>query len=115
MASIAMIRISFPFEPRIGALLIGAWPALACAAPFAISLRFLKLTTLVAILLQSSSALALSPELRIGQLYHTSWTANDGAPTGIESVAQTSDGYVWLAASAGLFRFDGIRFERIDR
>lgn len=78
------------------------------------ALRLLKLASLVATLLQSPGAFALAPELRMSQLYHTSWTTQDGAPTGIESLAQTSDGYVWLAASAGLFRFDGIRFERID-
>jgi signal transduction histidine kinase len=72
------------------------------------------LPQLVAALLFSPGVFALSPDLRIGQLYHTAWTATGGAPTGIESIAQTSDGYLWLAAAAGLFRFDGIRFERID-
>jgi signal transduction histidine kinase/ligand-binding sensor domain-containing protein len=61
-----------------------------------------------------SVACALSPHLSLRQLHHTSWLAHDGAPTGIESLAQTSDGYIWVAASAGLFRFDGVRFERID-
>lgn len=62
----------------------------------------------------ASSAFALSPDLHITQLYHTAWTAKDGAPTGVESLAQTSDGYLWIAGAAGLFRFDGVRFERID-
>ena len=77
-------------------------------------LRLLQSASLVAAFLQSSGAFGLPPDLRISQLYHTSWTAHDGAPTGIENLAQTSDGYLWLAASAGLFRFDGVRFERID-
>jgi signal transduction histidine kinase/ligand-binding sensor domain-containing protein len=77
-------------------------------------LRVLQAACALLALLQSSGALAVSPELRIGQLYRTSWTAHDGAPTGIEALAQTSDGYVWFAASAGLFRFDGVRFERVD-
>lgn len=38
----------------------------------------------------------------------------DGSPTGIESPAQTWDGYLWMATSSGLFRFDGVRFERIE-
>ena len=67
-----------------------------------------------AVLLQSPGAFALSPDLRLSQLYHTTWATQDGAPTAIESLAQTSDGYIWFAASAGLFRFDGVRFERID-
>ena len=60
-----------------------------------------------------SAAFALPPDLSLRQFHHTAWTAHDGAPTGIESLAQTSDGYLWIAASAGLFRFDGVRFERI--
>lgn len=72
------------------------------------------LPALAAALLLSPAAFALSPDLRIRQLYHTAWTAADGAPTGVEFLAQTSDGYLWLAAAAGLFRFDGIRFEHID-
>lgn len=27
-------------------------------------------------------------------------------------MAQTSDGFLWLATSGGLFRFDGVEFER---
>jgi signal transduction histidine kinase/ligand-binding sensor domain-containing protein len=60
------------------------------------------------------SAFALSPDLRLTQFYHTAWTAKDGAPTGVESLAQSSDGYLWISSAAGLFRFDGVRFERID-
>lgn len=70
--------------------------------------------TLAAVLALASSAFALSPSLRITQLYHTAWTTAVGAPTGVEALAQTRDGYLWIAAAAGLFRFDGVRFERID-
>jgi signal transduction histidine kinase/ligand-binding sensor domain-containing protein len=59
-------------------------------------------------------ALALSPDLLISQLYHTAWSAGDGAPTGVEFLAQTNDGYLWIAGAGGLFRFDGVRFERIE-
>ena len=84
------------------------------------TLRFLArrlrhfLSTILAVLSLVPSAFALSPDLRITQLYHTAWTAKDGAPTGVESLAQTSDGYLWISSAAGLFRFDGVRFERID-
>jgi signal transduction histidine kinase/ligand-binding sensor domain-containing protein len=73
-----------------------------------------SLAVAVAALTIAPCAWALSPDLRIRQLYHTAWTAKDGAPTGVEFLAQTSDGYLWLAAAAGLFRFDGVRFEHID-
>ena len=73
-----------------------------------------SLSAISAALLLAPGAFALSPDLRITQLYHTGWTAKDGAPTGVESLAQTSDGYLWIASAAGLFRFDGVRFERIE-
>jgi ligand-binding sensor domain-containing protein len=43
-------------------------------------------------------------------LSHSSWTERDGAPHGIHALAQTTDGYLWIGTSAGLFRFDGTRF-----
>lgn len=58
-----------------------------------------------------SSAHAQQPIQDLSQLHHTSWTQRDGAPAGIEVLAQTSDGFLWLATGAGLFRFDGVRFE----
>ena len=33
------------------------------------------------------------------------------APSGIEAIAQTSDGYLWFSSdSQGMYRFDGVRF-----
>lgn len=48
------------------------------------------------------------------QLYHTAWTKRDGAPGTVEALAQTPDGFLWLGAGTGLFRFDGIRFELFE-
>jgi signal transduction histidine kinase/ligand-binding sensor domain-containing protein len=76
--------------------------------------RFQSLCTYVAALMLVSPACAFSPDLRIKQFYHTAWTAKEGAPTDIEDIAQTKDGYLWIASTAGLFRFDGVRFERTD-
>jgi signal transduction histidine kinase/ligand-binding sensor domain-containing protein len=77
--------------------------------------RFLgALCTCVAALLLSWRACALSPDLRIKQFYHSAWTAKEGAPTDITDLAQTRDGYLWIASTAGLFRFDAVRFEHID-
>lgn len=42
---------------------------------------------------------------------HRSWTAQDGAPSNVTDIVQTSDGYLWFASSGGLYRFDGDRFE----
>lgn len=51
-----------------------------------------------------------TPIRPINQLVHTRWTAKDGAPTEIVALAQTPDGYLWVGARSGLYRFDGVRF-----
>src|SRR4051794_24721621 len=39
------------------------------------------------------------------------WTQKDGLPAGfITALAQDTEGYLWVGTSAGLFRFDGVRF-----
>jgi len=45
-------------------------------------------------------------------MHHTAWTARDGVPPFVIALAQTEDGWLWLASSVGLYRFDGMRFER---
>lgn len=57
-------------------------------------------------------ASAVPPQYTVSQLFHSQWTAQSGAPAGIVNMAQTSDGFLWLATSGGLFRFDGVEFER---
>jgi len=64
-----------------------------------------------ALFISPSSAVALDSPLQISQYAHTSWTAREGANLGLVfAMAQTSDGYLWIAGSYGLFRFDGLRF-----
>jgi signal transduction histidine kinase/ligand-binding sensor domain-containing protein len=48
----------------------------------------------------------------IDQFYHTAWTVREGAPGQVTALAQTADGYLWLGTPTGLYRFDGVRFER---
>ncbi|HVM96633.1 MAG TPA: hypothetical protein VMT89_09605 [Candidatus Acidoferrales bacterium] len=45
------------------------------------------------------------------RIVHQGWTFKDGAPEGVQAIAQTADGYLWLGTQFGLFRFDGRRFE----
>nr|WP_314547434.1 two-component regulator propeller domain-containing protein [uncultured Massilia sp.] len=45
-------------------------------------------------------------------LVHSSWTASEGAPTGITGITQAPDGWIWIGSASGLYRFDGVRFLR---
>ena len=59
-------------------------------------------------------AFGSSAERTLPEFEHTRWTLADGAPGQIGAIAQTSDGYLWLASGASLYRFDGVRFVRHD-
>jgi len=61
--------------------------------------------------LLAGPAQALDPQRAISQYKHTRWTVEDGAPSSIEALAQTPDGYLWLGTPLGLYRFDGVSFE----
>jgi len=61
----------------------------------------------------TTGASALDPTRTIAQLRHSRWTLGDGAPGNIRAIAQGRDGYLWLGTATGLYRFDGITFERI--
>ena len=64
------------------------------------------------VLLFPDTAHALDPNKRLTQYLHTSWRIQDGsAPSGIYTVAQTSDGFLWFSTySPAIYRFDGVRF-----
>jgi signal transduction histidine kinase/ligand-binding sensor domain-containing protein len=74
----------------------------------------IRLSSLIlAILVLAPSLSALSRSLTVDQYGHTAWTLRDGSlPAHPRSIAQTSDGYLWLATESGLQRFDGSRFVR---
>jgi len=62
--------------------------------------------------LSGGPAHALDPALSLGQLHHTRWSVREGAPPDGYAMAQTTDGALWLGTPIGLYRFDGVRFER---
>jgi signal transduction histidine kinase/ligand-binding sensor domain-containing protein len=46
-----------------------------------------------------------------GQYFFDKWDTNNGLPQNtVGAIAQTRDGYLWLATLDGLVRFDGVRF-----
>jgi ligand-binding sensor domain-containing protein len=49
--------------------------------------------------------------IAIAQYGHTAWRIQDGYFAGYaNSIAQTTDGFLWVGTSAGLLRFDGVQF-----
>ncbi len=64
-------------------------------------------------LLSAAAAMAqgLDPGKKTSQYATEHWDHEDGLPpVQIYDVAQTPDGYLWLATGDGLARFDGVRF-----
>jgi ligand-binding sensor domain-containing protein len=63
----------------------------------------------------AASAQALDPALHIGQYGHDVWTSQNGLPgEAVYQILRSPDGYLWLRTSAGLVRFDGVRFVRVE-
>src|SRR6185436_3628008 len=51
----------------------------------------------------------------MSQYVHDVWSTNDGLPqAAVNAIAQTSDGYLWVATQEGLARFDGVTFTTFD-
>ena len=66
---------------------------------------------LLSMLLAAPAAFALDPTKAITQYGHTTWTLDAGLLPGTPtSMAQTTDGYLWVGTRTGLVRFDGVRF-----
>src|SRR5512145_1924920 len=67
-------------------------------------------------LLFAPAASALDPAKAPTQYVHDVWRVEDGLPLDqVRDIAQTPDGYLWLATAKGLTRFDGARFVTFHR
>ena len=59
----------------------------------------------------ATPAWGLDPKVAITQYGHAVWTTANGLPhNSVRGIAQTPDGYLWVATSNGLARFDGVGF-----
>ena len=66
---------------------------------------------LIALTCHSQTAECLDPHSSYLQYLTQLWTMSNGFPGGrINSIAQTSDGYLWIGTSGGVVRFDGFTF-----
>ena len=58
-----------------------------------------------------TAAATLDPGKALDQYSLQTWTLEQGLPNStVTALAQTSDGYLWVATYEGLARFDGVRF-----
>lgn len=90
----------------IASILLGA--GLICCAPPLVA----AVTPGPAVYATAPADQLLPAELPTIPLLHTRWLVRDGVPPNIGAIAQTPDGWLWFASTAGLFRFDGVTFSR---
>jgi ligand-binding sensor domain-containing protein len=58
-----------------------------------------------------TAVLALDPTKSLTQYNCQTWSRQNGLmANGVNAIAQTEDGYLWLGTSSGLIRFDGMNF-----
>ena len=66
---------------------------------------------LLVVIVCSTLAYGLDPQKNIDQYGHDTWTSQNGLPgEAVYQILHSEDGYLWLRTSAGLVRFDGVRF-----
>lgn len=78
-----------------------------------VSIPLLPAFTAIASILAAGLA-AGADALHLAQYEHRSWSVREGAPPDVWSLTQGEDGFLWLGTGAGLYRFDGVRFERFE-
>jgi hypothetical protein len=51
------------------------------------------------------------PQRLIKQMRHAAWNEASGLSGVVYALAQTTDGFLWIGTTTGLYRFDGLKFE----
>jgi signal transduction histidine kinase/ligand-binding sensor domain-containing protein len=76
----------------------------------------LRICTLLVLWGALQPSLALDPRKALTQYSTSVWTEQEGLPQDtIQTIAQTTDGYLWLGTNEGLARFDGYEFAVFNR
>jgi ligand-binding sensor domain-containing protein/AraC-like DNA-binding protein len=69
------------------------------------------LAAIIVLILFCCPSRALNPDKNIDEYLVDHWNISGGLPSNlVHSIAQTPDGYLWIATNKGLVRFDGIKF-----
>lgn len=114
-------RCLFTLQTLLRGTLLAAYPrALAAASKPNQSdrrghaLTFWRVFLAIVICVGCASGSAQDWDRTITQFQHTAWGPKEGAPSQIRALAQTTDGFLWLGTSGGLYHFDGVSFERYE-
>jgi len=75
--------------------------------------RRLAAALLVVCHLHNGAATA-APAPLLSDYTHSAWGGLQGAPVDVLKFAQSRDGWLWIATATGLYRYDGVQFERTD-
>jgi diguanylate cyclase (GGDEF)-like protein len=76
----------------------------------------IKLIFIIIILLPFCSFASIKAPLPLADYFTQTWDTRDGLPhNGINALAQTSDGYLWIATWEGFARFNGREFKLFTR
>ncbi|GAB4061642.1 two-component regulator propeller domain-containing protein [Uliginosibacterium sediminicola] len=71
------------------------------------------LAWLIGLCMPSAAALAASLPVALVEFKHEAWSIERGAPSRINSITQTRDGFLWIGGVEGLVNFDGVKFEPV--
>ncbi|HEX8404371.1 MAG TPA: triple tyrosine motif-containing protein [Duganella sp.] len=107
--AISLKSAASPGHRVAGVLIAGSWPRRALL-PLALALS-LSLSLSLPLALSQAAAAGMPALVNYA---HTAWNGQRGAPADVLQFTQTLDGWLWVSSPNGLFRFDGVDFERMD-
>jgi signal transduction histidine kinase/ligand-binding sensor domain-containing protein len=62
-------------------------------------------------LLPGANSAARDPARPIKQMRHATWNETSGISGIVNALSQSTDGFLWVGSTTGLYRFDGLKFE----